>query len=83
MIVGMKKVTIVMKSSWMDEVLHTLGESGVLHLHPANPPENDMIIELQEKIRSMEKVFSVIPKRNESELLFSPDKENSRFKGRC
>ena len=75
MIVGMKKVTIVMKSSWMDEVLHILGELGLLHLHPVNLPENNIIVELHEKIRLLEKAFSVIPERYENELLVSPDEE--------
>ena len=63
MIVRMKKVTIVIKSSWMDDVLNTLGETGVVHLQPVTPPENSTIVELKEKIQLMEKAVSIIPEK--------------------
>ncbi len=67
----MKKVTIVIKTSWMDDVLKALGEIGVVHLQPVTSPENDTIENLKESIQLMEKAVSIIPERN--------DKEPSRF----
>jgi len=63
MIVRMKKVTIVIKSSWMDDVLNTLGKIGVVHLQPITPPENNTIVELKEKIQLMGKAVSIIPEK--------------------
>jgi len=63
MIVRMKKVTIVIKSSWMDNVLNALGKIGVVHLQPVTPPENNTITELREKIQLMEKAVSIIPEK--------------------
>ena len=63
MIVRMKKVTIVIKSSWMDDVLNTLGKIGVVHLQPVTPPENNTIVELKEKIQLMGKAVSIIPEK--------------------
>ncbi len=63
MIVRMKKVTIVIKSSWMDDVLNTLGKTGVVHLQPITPPENNTIVELKEKIQLMGKAVSIIPEK--------------------
>jgi V/A-type H+-transporting ATPase subunit I len=63
MIVRMKKVTIVIKSSWMDDVLNTLGKTGAVHLQPITPPENNTIEELKESIQLMEKVISIIPEK--------------------
>jgi V/A-type H+-transporting ATPase subunit I len=63
MIVRMKKVTIVIKSSWMDDVLNTLGKAGVVHLQPITPPENNTIVELREKIQLMGKAVSIIPEK--------------------
>lgn len=59
----MKKVSIVIKSSWMDEALFTLGELGVLHLHPNTPLESATLSQLKEKIRLLEQVISIIPER--------------------
>ncbi len=59
----MKKVTIVIKSSWMDDVLNTLGETGVVHLQPITPPENNTIVEIKEGIQLMGKAFSIIPEK--------------------
>src|SRR3989304_10618655 len=64
MIVRMKKVTIVIKSSWMGDVLNTIGEIGVVHLQPVAPTENSTISELKEKIQLMEKVVSIIPEKS-------------------
>src|SRR3972149_1392222 len=64
MIVRMKKVTIVIKSSWMGDVLNTIGEIGVVHLQPVAPTENSTIAELKEKIQLMEKVVSIIPEKS-------------------
>ena len=63
MIVRMKRVTIVIKSSWMDDVLNTIGEIGVVHLQPVTPTENNTIAELKEKIQLMEKAVSIIPEK--------------------
>ncbi|MHC4270011.1 MAG: V-type ATP synthase subunit I [Planctomycetota bacterium] len=63
MIVRMKKVTIVIKSSWMDDVLNTLGKTGVVHLQPITPPENSTIVELKEGIQIMMKAVSIIPEK--------------------
>lgn len=63
MIVRMKKVTIVIKSSWMDDVLNTLGKIGVVHLQPITPPENNTIVELREKIQLIGKAVSIIPEK--------------------
>ena len=63
MIVRMKKVTIVIKSSWMDDVLNTLGKIGVVHLQPVTPPENNTIVELKEGIQLMGKAVSIIPEK--------------------
>ncbi len=65
MIVRMEKITIVIKSSWMDEVLRTLGKIGTVHLQPVIPPENSTIEELEESIQLMEKAISIIPKRSD------------------
>ncbi len=74
MIVKMKKVTIVIKTSWMDDVLKALGEIGVVHLQPVVPLDNYTIENLKESIQLMEKAVSIIPERS--------DKEPSRsFKG--
>jgi len=64
MIVRMKKVTIVIKSSWMGDVLNTIGEIGVVHLQPVAPTANSTIAELKEKIQLMEKVVSIIPEKS-------------------
>jgi V/A-type H+/Na+-transporting ATPase subunit I len=64
MIVKMKKVTIVIKSSWMDDVLNTLGKMGVVHLQPVTPPENNTIADLKGKIQLMEKAVSIIPEKS-------------------
>lgn len=63
MIVKMKRVTIVIKSSWLDDVLNTIGEIGVVHLQPVTPTENNTIAELKEKIQLMGKAVSIIPER--------------------
>ncbi len=65
MIVGMKKVTIVIKSSWLDGVLKTLGEIGDVHLQHVVLPENNTIEELKESIQLMEKAVSIIPERRD------------------
>ena len=67
MIVRMKKVTIVIKSSWLDDVLKPLGEIGVVHLQPVVPPENDTIEKLKESIQLMEKAVSIIPEGSDKE----------------
>jgi V/A-type H+-transporting ATPase subunit I len=67
MIVKMKKVTIVIKTSWMDDVLKALGEIGVVHLQPVVPPENNTIQELKESIQLMENAVSIIPERSDKE----------------
>ncbi len=71
MIVTMKKVTIVIKSSWLDDVLKALGKIGVMHLRPVVPPENYTIEKLKESIQLMEKAVSIIPE--------SVDKGSLRF----
>lgn len=63
MIVRMKRVTIVIKSSWLDDVLNTIGEIGVVHLQPVIPTENNTIAELKEKIQLMGKAVSIIPEK--------------------
>lgn len=63
MIVRMKRVTIVIKSSWLDDVLNTIGEIGVVHLQPVTPTENNTIAELKEKIKLMGKAVSIIPEK--------------------
>lgn len=63
MIVKMKRVTIVIKSSWLDDVLNTIGEIGVVHLQPVTPTENNTIAELKEKIQLMGKAVSIIPEK--------------------
>ena len=63
MIVRMKKITIVIKPSWLDDVLKTLGEIGVVHLQHVVLPENNTIEELKESIQLMEKVISTIPEK--------------------
>jgi V/A-type H+-transporting ATPase subunit I len=63
MIVRMKRVTIVIKSSWLDDVLNTIGEIGVVHLQPVTPTENNTIAELKEKIQLMGKAVSIIPEK--------------------
>ena len=74
MIVKMKKVTIVIKTSWIDDVLKALGEIGVVHLQPVVPLDNYAIENLKESIQLMEKAVSIISERS--------DKEPSRsFKG--
>ncbi|KHE91416.1 MAG: V-type ATP synthase subunit I [Candidatus Scalindua brodae] len=67
MIVRMKKVTIVIKSSWLDDVLKYLGEIGVVHLQPVVPPENCTIENLKESIQLMEKAVSIIPEGSDKE----------------
>lgn len=47
----------------MDEALFTLGELGVLHLHPNTPLESATLSQLKEKIRLLEQVISIIPER--------------------
>ncbi len=67
MIVGMKKITIVIKSSWLDGVLKKLGDMGVVHLQPVVSPENNTIDNLRESIQLMEKALSIIPERSEKD----------------
>jgi len=67
MIVGMKKITIVIKTSWLDDVLKALGEIGVVHLQPVVPPENNTIENLRESIQLMEKAVSIIPERSDKD----------------
>ncbi len=67
MIVKMRKVTIVIKTSWMDGVLTALGETGVVHLQPVFPLDNYAIENLKESIQLMEKAVSIIPERSDKE----------------
>ncbi len=76
MIVRMNKVTIVIKSSWMDDVLNTLGKTGVVHLQPVAPPENSTIAELREKILLMEKAVSIIPEKSVKDSFSSFNEED-------
>ena len=53
MIVKMKKVTVVIKSSWLDDVLKTLGREQELCIcNLSVPPENNTIVELLERVYS-------------------------------
>lgn len=61
MIVRMKKVSIVIKSSWVDKALDTLGELGVLHIRPVATIGSDTIAELKKKIQIMDEVVSNKP----------------------
>lgn len=63
MIVKMKKISIVVKSSWMDDVLNTLGEIGIVHLLPVNSTENDIVLGLKEKIQLLKKALSIVPEK--------------------
>ena len=75
MIVKMKKVTIVIKTSWMDDVLKALGEIGVVHLQPVVPPENHTIENLKESIQLVERAVSIIAEGSdrESSLFFKEE----------
>ncbi|MDR4503402.1 MAG: hypothetical protein MRK01_01245 [Candidatus Scalindua sp.] len=75
MIVGMKKVSIVMKTSWMDEVLSTLRELGAVHLKPVKPVENSTLSKLKAKIRLLEQVIPIIPDRFKNRLPVFPHKD--------
>ena len=77
MIVRMKRVTIVIKSSWMDDVLNTLGKTGVVHLQPVTPPENSTIAELREKIQLMEKAISIVPEKGDKDSSSYFNKDDS------
>ncbi len=72
MIVGMKKVSIIMKSSWMDGALSTLGELGVVHLHPMKALKNCTLSELKKKIRLLERAISTVPDHFTNTLPASP-----------
>ena len=76
MIVTMKKVTIVIKSSWLDDVLKALGEIGVMHLRPVVLPENYTIENLKESIQLMEKAVSIIPESGDKGPLRSFKEEH-------
>ncbi|MHC4139650.1 MAG: V-type ATP synthase subunit I [Planctomycetota bacterium] len=67
MIIKMKKVTILIKTSWMDDVLKALGEIGVVHLQPVVPLDNYTIENLKESIQLMEKALSIILERSDKE----------------
>jgi len=67
MIVIMKKVTIVIKTSWIDDVLKALGEIGVVHLQPVVPLDNYTIENLKESIQLMERAVSIIPEKSDKE----------------
>ena len=61
MIVRMKKVNIVVRSAWTDQILEDLRKMGVLHLHPVQYTESDMLEDLREKERILERSLAVIP----------------------
>lgn len=60
MIVCMKKVSVIIKSLWQDEVLNSLGAIGVVHLTPVNQSKNVKIEELKDKIALLEKSLFLI-----------------------
>lgn len=76
MIVKMKKVTVVIKSSWLDDVLKALREKGVVHLQPVVPPENNTIVNLKESMHLLEKAVSTIPEGHDKETSRSPKEEH-------
>jgi V/A-type H+-transporting ATPase subunit I len=76
MIVRMKKVAIVIKSSWMDDVLNTLGKIGIVHLQPIAPPENNTIAELRERIQLMENAVSIVPEKGDKDSSSSFNKDD-------
>ena len=61
MIVRMKKVTVIVRAPWKDEVLSVLGNFGVLHLRPVNPIESEKVEELKENTTVLRKALSLIP----------------------
>ncbi|MDY6844723.1 MAG: hypothetical protein SVW57_11585, partial [Thermodesulfobacteriota bacterium] len=61
MIVRMKKVSIIVKSSSTDKVLNILSKMGIVHLHPCGPTENETIEEIKETILLIQKTLSLIP----------------------
>ena len=76
MIVGMKKVTVVIKSAWLDEVLKKLGDLGAVHLQPVVFPGNNTIENLRENIQSMEKAVSIIAEGSYKDLVLSVNGEH-------
>lgn len=61
MIVKMKKVSIIVKSSSREEVLSTLSKMGIVHLQPCGPVENGKIEKIKEKISLVKKSFTLVP----------------------
>ena len=54
MIIPMKRVTLVIKSSWREETLDRLRELGVVHLQHVRRPEGALITEIRNQIKILE-----------------------------
>ncbi|MBE9502557.1 MAG: hypothetical protein IME96_00095 [Proteobacteria bacterium] len=62
MIVAMKKLSIVVRTSWKEDVLNTLSDMEVIHLNHVKRPEGEGINELNDKIHRLEKALAMVDK---------------------
>lgn len=61
MIESMKKITVIVKSPWKDEVLDTLGELGIVHLYATGAATSAKIEELKEKTEVVQNALFLVP----------------------
>ena len=76
MIVQMKKVTFLFKSSWADAILETLGREGVVHLCSDDRTVDGQNNGLKDKLLLANKALSLVPEKFREEETPSGSKEN-------
>ena len=75
----MKKLSIVVRTAWKEDVLNTLSDMEVVHLNHVKRPEGEGLNELNDKIHRLEKGLAMlkkVPAEKENETLLNKENED-------